>query len=529
MDLSHRLQNAFHGTPAAEVRDDALRQWLDTQRSLSRTESKAVARALNDAFNQRSSRIDLSHLSPKAIDALPDTLVRRMAAHADHLTLPVGCDPNTVMRWIEPLNLSKLVAYGMTGNAPHWRDDQLPERLTLICSDRLPVPESDLIGTHRLYDIRDRHVAAHIDARPGRGDTQAGPTTSNTLSDYIDAALIAKHLVQWASNRLPGEHSTSMQAESAQSLKRTLSQVDLHLLAPKAREACRLVLQWLQQGQRPQVSATRASQLALACTAMARAFTADTINGPALATPNQLARLQQRLLWIDEAPDLHARTDRELLLSRELDLRAPDLLSPQARPTIGTSTPMRGKSTSSSTASSDSGFASARGPQGEVDYVNTRRPPPVYTDVGYADMSGAAPSLRKSRGAAGPDRPTRLRGQLPSNDVVDAAEAAMRPLRRALAVKADGAAPSLTLDTFQRTRLSDALKRTDEVLPARLAATRARATHWLKAGGAEAIELSRAQVQDLLDVFDALRGLSAQTRSDDERPALPTRPPKHGG
>lgn len=105
----------------------------------------------------------------------------------------------------------------------------------------------------------------------------------------------------------------------------------------------------------------------------------------------------------------------------------------------------------------------------------------------------------------------------------------MRPLRRALAVKADGAAPSLTLDTFQRTRLSDALKRTDEVLPARLAATRARATHWLKAGGAEAIELSRAQVQDLLDVFDALRGLSAQTRSDDERPALPTRPPKHGG
>lgn len=545
--LPDRLQQALHGPSAAEVQDDGLRHWLDSQRGVPRAEAKAAARTLNEVCAARAARVDLRHLQPATIDALPDSLIRRMAPHADHLLLPDGCHPDRVMRMIEPLCLSTLSAYGMTGRTAPWRDDHLPDRLTMIHSDRLPVPESDLIGTHRLYDIQDRKVAAHLEDHPRRAvhppapQGGAAPGRTNSLEDYVRAASIARDLVHWSAARRPGESSTTMSADSAATWRGVLDRVDAGLLSPKAARVCQLIRAWLDEGTTARLSPVRVSQLALAATAMAHAFTADTPDGAALASPGQLAHLQKRRLWIEDAPDLHVRTDREMLLSKELNRRAPEFF-PASGP---------GKVASGPTAargplgSNDSGFVSGGSWQSggtgsaEVDYINTRRPTPVYAvpqDPASRPASGARSDARSDTMAETGvrDRATevRLRGRplspLPLASVVDAAEVVLRPLRRTLDVKAGRGDGSVLLGDTQRARLSDALARTGDVFPPRLVAARERALHSLHGEGHGEGQgprwLSAAQARDLIAVFDALRELSSQTRGDDERPALPRRP-----
>lgn len=322
MSLFSSIQHQFHrflgdASPRRHtlIEEGPLKEWRHSPVGRS-SKAKALAADLQQHLHDKGGKLDLSAHAPHLLAALPNDCIQSLRPLLDHLVLPDGCEPSTVVRWASQLDLRELTAHDVRP-AGGIRDRDLPASLVVLHAVPHLMPFEDRITTQRLLDNR-----RNADSRPGTGMPTKAPevspsTTSSsrfTEADWTAAKALARAC---ADAQLKGLHQ-GLQAREARRLLDLLQSVPTDLLPLRGRVASGLACEWLADGAQDDLSPEQARQLEIAFNQAHLAFVLPAAHGYRMADPIDTQRLNQLRHWEAVGPKAQDRRSREAGFERDL-------------------------------------------------------------------------------------------------------------------------------------------------------------------------------------------------------------------
>lgn len=324
MSLFSSIQHQFHrligdASPRSRspVHESPLKEWLHSSAGRS-SKAKALAADLQQQLDNKGRKLDLSAHAPHLLAALPNECLRGLRPLLDHLVLPDGCEPSTVVRWAEQLALRELTAHDVRP-AGGVRDRDLPASLVVVHGDADLMPHADRLITRRLLDTRrSAGASSTTDAPAARTSPQPQPTSSTpgTVQDWTAALALARRC---AGAPLEGEHR-ALNAFEARRLLNLLQSVPTDLLPVRGRIASSLAREWLAEGAQHDLSPEQALQLEVAFHQAHLAFVLPTERGERMADAIDTQWLNQLRSWEAVGPEAQDRRSREAGFERDLTL-----------------------------------------------------------------------------------------------------------------------------------------------------------------------------------------------------------------
>lgn len=324
MSLFSSIQHQFHrflgdASPRhrTSVEEGHLKEWLHSPAGRS-SKAKALATDLQQHLDDKGRKLDLSAHAPHLLAALPNDCIQGLRPLLDHLVLPDGCEPSTVVRWATQLNLRELTAHDVRP-AGGIRDRDLPASLVVVHGDAHLMPVEDRITTQRLLDTR-----RNADLTTGAGSPTAAPAVSPsgtssprfTVTDWTAAQTLARAC---ADAHLEGRHR-GLSAFEARQLLNLLQSVPTELLPVRGRVASGLAREWLSDGAQGDLSPEQARQLEIAFHQAHLAFVLPTEHGERMADAIDTQWLNQLRQWEAIGPEAQDRRSREAGFERDLTL-----------------------------------------------------------------------------------------------------------------------------------------------------------------------------------------------------------------
>ena len=303
---------------AGPIQDPALQGWLQSLPVGQRHALTALAADLQHAIAHSARMLDLSAHAPHHVAQVPPGCLQSLRRSLDHLMLPPRCEPSTVARWLQRLDLRELTAHGVTP-AGSFRDRQLPRRLVALHCDFPLIHRADRQRTERVVD------ACPPPAASGRAPTLTpGVKTEAAVPPQgsfgtVDQWRDAEQLVDRTVSAAPGDRTLS--SDEASQLLRLFQAAPTALLPLRGRVATRLCCAWLADGGRSDLTPEQAQQLKTAMSQSLMAFLIPSDTGPRMADRIDLQWLSQKRSWEEAGSTASERGTREADFDRDLHFR----------------------------------------------------------------------------------------------------------------------------------------------------------------------------------------------------------------